>query len=446
MDQPLPGVQARFLLPSLAGVIVFGLPVFLPDKQTIVFGLLTDGLQTLFAPWLFEVLLVVLGVAGIGGLAGKLISRTLAEGPLRAAAFDTGWGWIVLRNLGFAFGLCVYFQVGPEFVHGADTGKMVFNDIGINMLVIFLVGITFMPLLTDYGLLEFVGTLARRVFQIAFRLPGRAVVDATASIVSASSIGLLVTLFQYERGYYNAREASIIACNFSIVSIPFCLLIADVARLQHLFFGWYLSVVSACIFCAAILARIRPLAALPETYLTAPVADDPHAPSGLVGAYAAALQRAAAAPGVAGYLNSVCRNFIATSFGVIGPAMALATLAAIGIFHTPIFEWLTLPIAGLLNGFGILQSTLIAQGFVVGFVDQFMPAIIARSLDAEFWRFVLGGLAVTQLVFLSEFGVLVLRSKLPVGLAALFIVFVQRTLITAPVLLLMAALLTTDLL
>ena len=83
------------------------------------------------------------------------------------------------------------------------------------------------------------------------------------------------------------------------------------------------------------------------------------------------------------------------------------------------------------------------QGIGIGFVDQFMPAIIARSVDAEFWRFVLGGLSVTQLVFLSEFGILVLRSKLPVDLKTLFIVFVQRTIITAPVLLVMAALLTT---
>ena len=63
-----------------------------------------------------------------------------------------------------------------------------------------------------------------------------------------------------------------------------------------------------------------------------------------------------------------------------------------------------------------------------------MPALIAQSVDSPLWRFVLGGLAVTQLVFLSEFGVLILRSSLPVGLAALVHVFVLRTLITAPLL------------
>ena len=87
---------------------------------------------------------------------------------------------------------------------------------------------------------------------------------------------------------------------------------------------------------------------------------------------------------------------------------------------------------------GVAQAQLIAPGFLVGFFDQFMPALIAANVEEDYWRFVLGGLSVTQLVFLSEFGMLVLRSKLPVDLKMLFVVFVQRTLITGPILMLAA--------
>jgi nucleoside recognition membrane protein YjiH len=51
---------------------------------------------------------------------------------------------------------------------------------------------------------------------------------------------------------------------------------------------------------------------------------------------------------------------------------------------------------------------------------------------------------VTQLVFLSEFGLLVLRFSLPVGLRDLTLVFVERTLITAPLLCIGAMLLTSS--
>ena len=427
----------KFLVPSAAGVIVFFFPVLLEDRQTIVFGLLTDALRAALSGWLFEILLAVLAIAGLGSLAGKLLGRRYNDGSVGAAAFDAGWGWIALRLVGLAFGVCVYFQIGPQILSASDTGTMVFNDIGKSMLVIFAIGIALMPLLTDYGLLEFAGTLARRAFRRLFRLPGRAVVDTIASIVSASSIGLLVTIFQYERGFYNAREASVIACNFSIVSIPFCLLIADVSGLQQIFFGWYLSVIIACLMCAFVLARVRPLAGLPTTYLVAVDRPGHDASPSLADAYAAAIDCANAAPNGAGYVIAAWRNFVATAFGVIGPAMALATFATIAIFHTPVFEWLGHPIRLLLDAGAVAQAELIAPGFIVGFVDQFMPAIIARSVDAEYWRFVLGGLSVTQLVFLSEFGMIVLRSKLPIGLGVLLLVFVQRTLITAPVLMLM---------
>jgi nucleoside recognition membrane protein YjiH len=120
--------------------------------------------------------------------------------------------------------------------------------------------------------------------------------------------------------------------------------------------------------------------------------------------------------------------------GVIAPAMGMATAAAILVFYTPVFSWLAMPIEWLLVLFSVAQAELIAPGFIAGYLDQFMPALLARNITSEFWRFVLGGLAVTQLVFLSEFGMLVLRSSLPVGLKDLTVIFIQRTVITTPLL------------
>ncbi|MEM7219862.1 MAG: nucleoside recognition domain-containing protein [Pseudomonadota bacterium] len=423
----------RFLLPSLLGVIVFFCPVLTDERQTIVFALLTDGLRSLAGQWLFELLLMQLGVAAVGALAWRLGVR--CAGGLAVAAFDTGWPWVLLRWLGFVLGLLVYCDLGPALLIAPDTGVTVFNDIGLSMFLIFVVGIALLPLITDYGLLEYVGTLARRPFEWLFRLPGRAAVDTLASIVSASSIGLLMTLSQYERGYYSTREAATIACNFSIVSIPFCILIADVAGLETLFFGWYLSVLAACFVCAAVLARIPPLARLPEDRVIGQSPDDGSSRgSGLAAAAEAAVARAATAPGFRAYVQTALRNYVFTAFAVIGPSMVLATLAAVLMFHTAVFDWLAWPVSALLDAFGVASSTAIAPGFVVGFFDQFMPALVAARLDDPFWHFVLGGLAVAQLVFLSEFVLIVLRSTLPVGLGVLGAVFVLRTLIATPVL------------
>jgi nucleoside recognition membrane protein YjiH len=48
--------------------------------------------------------------------------------------------------------------------------------------------------------------------------------------------------------------------------------------------------------------------------------------------------------------------------------------------------------------------------------------------------FVLAGLSVCQLIFLSEVGVIILRSSLPLTISDLVLIFLLRTAITLPVL------------
>ncbi len=48
-------------------------------------------------------------------------------------------------------------------------------------------------------------------------------------------------------------------------------------------------------------------------------------------------------------------------------------------------------------------------------------------------RFVIACASVTQLVYMSEVGAYLLKSRLPVSLLELFVVFLLRTLITVPV-------------
>lgn len=423
-------------LPSLAGIAIFFLPVNDDGRQVIVFTLFTDALRDLLGAAQAPLLLLVTTVSALGALAWRWPAFRDLGGDLWRSAFAVSRGWTALRLAGLAVVAAVVFERGPELLRGASAGAMVVNDIGLPVIRIYLVGVLFLPLLTEYGLMELVGGLFRGVFTRLFGLPGRAAVDMAASIVSASAVGLIVTAGQYQRGYYSAREACVIACSFSIVSLPFCVLISEVAALERVFFPWYLSVVACCLLCAPLLARLPPLSRVPDHWLGAggPPSEAALSP------WQAALARAARGPGPAGYARLVSAGFVDTMLGVVAPVIAMATLAALVVFQTPLFHWLSWPLRILLQSLGVGEAAAIAPGFLVGVLDQFMPALLARGLDAEFWRFVLGGLSVTQLVFMSEFGVLVLRSPLPLGVKELLAVFALRTLITAPLLLLAARL------
>jgi len=424
--------QLIFIIPASTGAFIFLFPVVSIDKQTIVFGILTDFFHLHLGRMLDELLLLIVAIAAVGGIVSTLRSQKSPPHTLFSEAFDLSFGWLSLRIAGFVVVACVYLDIGPEIIRLPDTGITVVKDIGLNIVVIYLVGLALMPLMTDYGLMEFVGAYCKPFFRKLFNLPGRAAVDTLTSVVSASSIGLLVTISQYEKGRYNAREASIIASNFSIVSIPFALVIASITNIDHIFFGWYFTVIISSLMAAVVMSRIPPLALIPETRL-APLNEEADS-TGWTFAYQSALAQAKRAPGPVLYVRLFIRNFIVTAFGVLGPCMAIATLASIILFHTPVINWLVTPITMMLTLFSVIEAELIAPGLVAGFGDQFLPALVATKIQAEFWRFIVAGLSVTQLIFMSEFGMLVLRSSLPINFTSLAAIFLLRTLLTLPVL------------
>ena len=75
---------------------------------------------------------------------------------------------------------------------------------------------------------------------------------------------------------------------------------------------------------------------------------------------------------------------------------------------------------------------------VVGFADMFLPAIIGASIPSDMTRFIIAAVSVTQLVYLSEAGAVILGSRIDITPLDLFIIFIERTIITLPIIILAA--------
>ena len=72
-----------------------------------------------------------------------------------------------------------------------------------------------------------------------------------------------------------------------------------------------------------------------------------------------------------------------------------------------------------------------SKTMIVGFTDMFTPSIIAaESISSPMTRFIVATISVTQLIYLSEVGGLILGSKLPVNIVELFVIFLERTIIS----------------
>ncbi len=146
------------------------------------------------------------------------------------------------------------------------------------------------------------------------------------------------------------------------------------------------------------------------------------------------MERAESAPGVREFFVIGVTNMMFFAFSVMAAAMALATIAALITFHTPIFTWLSYPFIALLEFAQLPDAAAAAPALLSGYLDQYMPAIVAAGIDSDITSFILAGLSVCQLIFMSELGVIILRSSLPLSVTDLAVIFLLRTVIVLPVL------------
>ena len=118
---------------------------------------------------------------------------------------------------------------------------------------------------------------------------------------------------------------------------------------------------------------------------------------------------------------------------VIPIVMAVGTIALVIAEYTPVFKILGLPFLPILMLLQVPEPIAASQTLVAGFADMLLPSVLASTIKSDMTRFIIASVSVSQLIYLSEVGALLLSSKIPVNLKELFIIFIQRTLITLPI-------------
>jgi len=433
----------KFIIPSVLGTLLFLTPFVFGDKVTIGMGVLADAVLDATKEHLagFAVLLTLISIV-VTLLVNISKPKTDADtgGTIKSHLihiFHVGPIWTLLRLTGAAFCGMIYFQVGPEWIISEYTGGLMLNELATVIVVYLMFASLLLPLLTDFGFMEFVGTVFRRFFRTLFQLPGRSAIDAMASWLGAGTVGVMITAQQYESGFYSQREASIIATNFSIVSVAFCLVVVDFIGINHLFGEYYVAVVLAGIICAVITPRIPPLSWKKDHYHSATgkqISEEvPKGYSILSWGTRLATERASRAPGPVGMLTKGTLNGFDIWFGLLPLVMAIGTVALALAEFTPVFVYIGAPFVPLLELLQIPEAAAAAPTMVVGFADMFLPAVLGKDIESELTRFVIAGVSVSQLIFMSEVGVLILKTKLPLNFLELLIIFLQRTLISLPI-------------
>ncbi|MFG6119386.1 YjiH family protein [Thalassobacillus sp. B23F22_16] len=435
----------KFIIPSLIGIILFMVPFYDKNQEvvTIPIAILSGWLETALADHLSFIMMIIISITAIGSIVIRLTGPSLLDQfPFFQSLFYVSPVWLITRILGMVFAIMVYYQIGPEAIISENTGGLLLDSLLHVLFAVFLFAGLFLPLLLNYGLLELVGVLLTKVMRPLFTLPGRSSIDSIASWLGDGTIGVLLTSKQYEEGYYSKREAAVIGTTFSVVSITFSLVVISEVGLSHMFVPFYLTVAFAGFVAALIMPRIPPLSRKPRTYVTEEAEDIeeeiPEEHSMFSYAYQQAVERGSKETSVKKFFKQGAQNILDMWMGVAPIVMALGTIALVIAEFTPFFTWLGYPFIPLLELMQVPYAAEASETILVGFADMFLPAIIGASIESEMTRFIIATLSVTQLIYMSEVGGLLLGSKIPVNMKDLFIIFLLRTLITLPIIVLAA--------
>lgn len=446
--------RLKFVIMSLIGIFLFLLPINVTNDEgkeetTLPIAWLANEMKDLIGSAMPILILAIITVSGIITiLCSTIYKKRLDPERQLAKTFSVGPVWVIVRVLAVVFAWLIYFRAGSEMIYSSETGDLVFSSLLPTLVTIFFFAGLFLPFLMSYGLLEFFGPIFRPVMRPLFKLPGRSTVINLASFLGDGTIGVMIASEQYNQGYYTRREATTIATMFSVVSITFVIVIAETIHLSQHFYYFYLTVIVACLACAIILPRLWPLNRVPDTFKNnqkhETLNEENRGNKNPVSyGFEQATVQGIKAPGVKQFFKDGGKTVIDMWLAVLPVVMTIGTIATILATYTPIFRFLGLPFLPIFELLQISGAKEASETVLIGFADMFLPSLLIESVPDDLTRFVVGALSVSQLIYLSEVGGVILGSKIPVSLPKLFAIFLMRTLIALPIIALMGHLLFT---
>ncbi len=425
----------HFIIPSFIGALVFLLPIPMKGSLNTILGIVIDWGKALLKPWLPGAAMTLVVISALASLWATVARPEKIEK-------DPFWGellivrpfWLVSRLLGAVLYVIIYYKLGAEIVWDMNNGGTPAIVLAPALLIIFIVLAGVVPLLTDYGLMEYVGTFARPIMGPLFKLPGRSAVDCLASWVGSCSVAVVITTKVHDQGYYSDREASVITTAFSVISIAYIYVMADFVGLPNMYFQIMAAVYAVTFILALIMPRIWPLSSIPDAFSGKAgkqrIGDD--LPKGWTlseWALKMAVERSAQQT-TAKTIDSGLKTFISLVISTMPLVVAWGTVVLIIANNTPVFQTLSIPFAWCLELIRLPEARQVAPAFLLAYADQFLAAVVGAGRTSVAAKFMCACISGTGLIYMTEVGVLILQSSIPLGFWKLTGIYVIRAVLS----------------
>lgn len=314
--------------------------------------------------------------------------------------------------------------------------QFIMNNILVTICISIPAASLFLPLLVDYGLVDFVGVLVRPIMRPVFKLPGRAAVIMVSAFLGNFSVGHIAVNEQYKSGRMTEREAVVIGTSFSTVSVGFLLVLANNTGLNergywNLYF-WTAFLITLLV--SLIGVRIYPLNRIKDVFCpgSVPNPEPPVYGRLMQVAMEEALKTAENQEALGGRIGHIMGETIGVLGTVASGTAFFATAGVLLYTYTPLVRWIGYVFYPFMR-ISIPESEAVTActGAAVSFIEVTIPALLVTVGEWSLrTRYMMAVVPVTSIIFLASFVPCLMATDIPVSFKDMVIIWLERMLLS----------------
>ncbi|MDK2868476.1 MAG: hypothetical protein PWP38_2791 [Clostridiales bacterium] len=389
----------KFIIITLLGLIMFLYKWPQLDQTLFLFVISTT--QSLTQPIIKHILALFLLVNGIGALlVSGFQSAFFDRHPIFKRAFTCSKTRLAVNIMA---PLIVLSSFVPQFTYLNDLSADVVT-MCTTVFVFLTVSKLLLPLVSEFGLAEFIEAYLTPLMRPVFKLPGAAVMPILTSSFVSVTVAIMLLTDQFYKGYYTRREALFITTCLTLPAMPVTILLCDLDGLSSHWGLFYLLIVLIALLLSILLIRIPPLSSKDNGYYTAKPDSIPNPSHMQAGTLKNALDNAAAkalAPHDTPLKN--LRDVLLNMTSFMPFIVVIGTFSMFLIYKTPLITWLTKPYALYMGLFGIQEAHTIAPALFLNTVDVILPPVVLKNIASETARFTAQLIFMTQMTYMAPF-------------------------------------------
>lgn len=447
----------KFILLSAVGIFVFFINFYIPEYQirlgawewgkvagqsNVLVSHFTNFIKAALFTGNLKAMPLIVWLIGVYSIVDLFILRpNKFWHTTKVAAI-----FAVFKIIGFIL-LCfavisIYFGWNPGFMDWffqpvASLGDksisiFIMNNILISICISIPAASLFLPLLVDYGLVDFVGVVVRPFMRPVFKLPGRAAVIMVSAFLGNFSVGHIAVNDQYKTGRMTEREAVVIGTSFSTVSVGFLLVLANNTGLNELgywnLYFWTAFLITILVSLVGI--RIYPLRKIADDYYpgVTPQPEPVIKQNLLKTALSEAVEIAETQDSLAKRIGYIMKE----TLGVLGTvASGTAFFATIGVLlytYTPIVKWIGYIFYPFMRiAIPKAEAATACTGAAVSFIEVTIPALLVTVGEWSLRiRYMMAVIPVSSIIFLASFVPCLMATDIPVKFKDMVIIWLER--------------------